>query len=436
VILFANTITSRLRYIADFIGKELLGRPFILTTNEGDFRNYDGIRINYTSSPVLPLQECWIKPHPILFEEGILEQKLDITGAGKETIFFQAAGDMGFDIFGASFFLLSRYEEYLPHSKDSYGRYAHTNSAAFRYEFLQIPLINYWIKDFRRKLEGLFPGMKTGTKHFAFLPTYDIDETFSFRHKSGYRNLGGLARSVISGNFKEAVKRLQVWSGMKPDPFNSYAWMDAFHSKHALNPVYFFLVAEKTGRYDRHIPPNEKVIQELIRQHSLKYETGIHPSWQTGDDPALLNQEIKRLETITGKPVSASRQHFIRMQLPGTYRNLVSAGIRNDYSMGYGSINGFRASVASAFRWYDLEKEEISHLTIYPFCFMEANSFYEQKQSPTEALSELQFYIDVVAEIDGMLITIWHNTFLGTDAKFRGWRETYIEFVNRIIQRI
>ena len=104
--------------------------------------------------------------------------------------------------------------------------------------------------------------------------------------------------------------------------------------------------------------------------------------------------------------------------------------------MGYGSINGFRASVASAFRWYDLEKDEISPLTIYPFCFMEANSFYEQKQSPAETLSELQYYIDVVAETDGMLITIWHNTFLGTDEKFRGWRETYNEFINSVVQKI
>lgn len=435
MILLANTITSRLRYIADFIGKELLGRPFILTTDESHFRDYDGIRINYTSSPVLPLQECWIKPHPLLFEEGILAQRIDITGDGKETIFFQAEGDMGYDIFAASFFLISRYEEYLPHSKDYYGRYAHTNSVAFRYKFLQIPLINYWIKDFRRKLDGLFPGVKTGTKHFIFLPTYDIDEAFSFRYKSSYRNLGGLVRSVISGNLKEAIKRLKVWFGVKNDPFDSYDWIDVLHAKHELKPVYFFLVAEKTGRYDRHIPPDEKVIEQLIQKHSLKYETGIHPSWQSGDEPSLLLGEIKRLESITGKPVTASRQHFIRMQIPFTYRNLISAGIRTDFSMGYGSINGFRASVASAFRWYDLEKEEISPLTIYPFCFMEANSFYEQKQSATETFSELKYYFDVVAEINGMLITIWHNTFLGTDEKFSGWRETYSEFVNSVMKK-
>jgi len=63
--------------------------------------------------------------------------------------FFETSGDFSFDIFAASFYLLSRYEEYLPHQKDQFGRYAHTNSLAFREEFLQLPLVNIWIEELR-----------------------------------------------------------------------------------------------------------------------------------------------------------------------------------------------------------------------------------------------------------------------------------------------
>jgi hypothetical protein len=139
---------------------------------------------------------------------------------------------------------------------------------------------------------------------------------------------------------------------------------------------------------------------------------GIHPSWQSGDDHDKLKFEILKLGHITGKQIICSRQHFIRFTLPDTYRQLTDLEIEHDFSMGYGSINGFRASVASAFYWYDLESEKEAKLLIHPFCFMEANSFFEQKFSTQQALEELQHYYNAVRLVSGTLITIWHNSFL------------------------
>ena len=100
--------------------------------------------------------------------------------------------------------------------------------------------------------------------------------------------------------------------------------------------------------------------------------------------------------------------------------------------MGYGSINGFLASVSTSFYWYDLEKEEQTDLLLYPFCYMEANSFFEEKFTPQQALDEMRHYYKEVKAVDGTLITLWHNTFLGTDEKFKGWREVYEQFVKEI----
>ena len=102
--------------------------------------------------------------------------------------------------------------------------------------------------------------------------------------------------------------------------------------------------------------------------------------------------------------------------------------------MGYGSINGFRASVASAFYWYDLEKEEQTSLRIHPFCFMDANSFYEQRQDPPQTLEELMHYLAVCKAVNGSLITIWHNNFLGTKKEFEGWKEIYEQFIVQVQQ--
>jgi hypothetical protein len=175
-------------------------------------------------------------------------------------------------------------------------------------------------------------------------------------------------------------------------------------------------------------------MRDLIQEHSDRYSIGIHPSWQSGDDPGKLKFEILNLRHISGKPIHSSRQHFIRFTMPQTYRQLIELGIDSDFSMGFGSINGFRASVASAFFWYDLEKEEQTQLLLYPFCFMEANSFYEQKFSARQAFEELKHYLNIVKSVNGTLITIWHNSFLGTAAQFKGWREMYEQFISLVKQ--
>ena len=111
---------------------------------------------------------------------------------------------------------------------------------------------------------------------------------------------------------------------------------------------------------------------------------------------------------------------------------LIDAGIEKDYSMGYGSINGFRASVASSFFWYDLAKEKITGLRIYPFCFMDANSFYEQHQDASQSQEELFYYLDICKKVNGLLITIFHNNFLGNDKQFAGWKELYSRFISQV----
>ena len=174
-------------------------------------------------------------------------------------------------------------------------------------------------------------------------------------------------------------------------------------------------------------------MQELIRYHASGYNVGIHPSWQSGDDDALLPQEIKTLEDIIGRKVMYSRQHYIRLTLPGTYRRLIEMGIHNEFSMGYGSINGFRASIASPFYWYDLSREEKTSLLIYPFCFMDANAYHEEKLTPAQAFNEIRYYHDTIKKVNGTMITIWHNNFFGSDKMFEGWKEVYELFLKEVV---
>jgi len=158
---------------------------------------------------------------------------------------------------------------------------------------------------------------------------------------------------------------------------------------------------------------------------------GIHPSWQSGDDEQLLPAEIQTLRNLTGKPVVKSRQHYIRFTLPGTFRRLIANDIKEDYSMGYGSINGFRASVASPFYWYDLERDIKTSLLINPYCYMEANSYFEQDYSAERAAQELQEYYNIIKRTGGRLITIFHNHFITEQPAWAAWRKMYASFLQR-----
>ena len=431
MIVFSNTVSHRFKYITDFIGTEISGQPFLVTAEVEEYKNFNGPKINYTREKITA-DEYWVQPDSLLFEKEIKQQTVDCFEVNGYKAFFKTGGDFPFDIFAATFYLLSRYEEYLPHQKDIYGRYAHENSLAFRQNFLNLPLVNIWLQHFKEALQQRFPSFTTHHSPFTFLPTYDIDEAYSYKHKEWWRSAGAAVKDLLKGNMNRFSVRRKVLNNEQPDPFDSYAWMDDLHRPYKLKPRYFFLMAEKTGKYDKNILPKEPAMQTLIRHHADKYDIGIHPSWQSGDDSSLIKKEIKTIEHIATKKITSSREHYIRFILPKTFRYLIAAGIKEDYSMGYGSINGFRASVASPFYWYDLEKDETTYFLLYPFCYMEANSFYEQKFSPQQALEEMQHYLKEVKAVNGTFITIWHNTFLGTDKKFKGWREVYAEFIKQV----
>jgi hypothetical protein len=431
LLLYSHIISSRLQYIADFIGKEILGEPLGLTTDKKIFIQSTEPKINYSKEKISG-DEYWLQAHSLLFEKEIRQQTVKCFDINGQKAFFKTESDFPFDILAAGFYLLSRYEEYLPHEKDMYGRYAHENSLAFREGFLHLPLINLWLQNFKESLKQKFPQLIIHHSPFTFLPTYDIDEAYSYKYKQWWRTIGATLKSGAQRQLSAIIERIEVLRNRKKDPFDSYKWMNQLHQRYNLKPYYFFLVAVKTGKYDKNILPSKKAIQDLIREHSNRYSIGIHPSWQSGDDANKLKFEILKLGHISGKQILSSRQHFIRFTLPHTYRQLIDLGIESDFSMGYGSINGFRASVASPFYWYDLAKEEQTRLLLYPFCFMDANSFFEQKLSPQQALDEMHQYYNIVKSVNGTFISIWHNTFLGTEKLFTGWKEVYEQFIKEI----
>ena len=184
---------------------------------------------------------------------------------------------------------------------------------------------------------------------------------------------------------------------------------------------------------DKNISPFRKRFQQLVKRISKNSVVGLHPSVYSSTDKKALQVEKNLLSSISELPITKSRFHFLKCLLPEDYHRLIDAGITDDYTMGYGTINGFRASTSRSFLWYDLSSETTTTLRVHPFCWMDANSYYEQKISAEEAYAELLSYMVGIKKVNGTMMTVVHNHLLGTDPICKGWGEVYGRFIGEVV---
>jgi len=405
----------------------LFGEQVQITDSPEVYRASVSPRINYSVENMVT-GECRIHPEGLLQEISVSPRNVCCMQWNGLPAFFATPGSIPFDLLAASFYLITRYEEYGSAAFDEYGRYDHTASLAWQHNFLRLPLVNLWITELYKEC---FPAFAYKKPPFIFVPTYDVDIAWSYLHRPVWTNVLGFYRDLLRGDFDKVVERGNVYSGWKKDPFDTFNWLDALHDRLGLQPVYFLLMILRRGPYDKNLPARSKALQKLYARLSERYAVGLHPSWQSGTEEYLLQEEKKRLEGITGHPITSSRNHYLRFCVPHGYRRLLEAGMRNDYSMAYATVNGFRASYTLPFFWYDLGRDQQTELCVHPFCYMEANSFFEQKYTPAQAMEELQYYNDIIKQTGGVYTTLFHNHFLTEQPQWRPWREMYLQFLEK-----
>jgi hypothetical protein len=199
VLCYCDSISPRLQYVIHFLSN-YFKHPFELTTDKQVFTAVAECKINYSATPVSK-NEIWILPHGLLHQKNIATVDIKCTThTNNYPVFFSNESDIHFDLFSALFYLISRYEEYLPHLKDMYGRYAFENSIAYKNNFLHLPLINIWLEDFRKILVQKNIPLEDTEPEFQFIPTYDIDIAWSYKNKGFVRTAGGMVKSILMGD--------------------------------------------------------------------------------------------------------------------------------------------------------------------------------------------------------------------------------------------
>ncbi|MCP3928515.1 MAG: hypothetical protein GY705_05375 [Bacteroidetes bacterium] len=432
ILLYSPQTSPRLKYILDVVFREFLGLGVNIITQQETYISSGLPKINYSSHRISD-EELFVPAHSLLFQKGICDQNPGVFYWENAAAFFRTGAkktDFPFDVFAAVFYCLSRYEEYLPFEKDAHGRFSAKSSLAYRYQFIRVPIVDVWIRQLGEKLTSRFGNLPFKEQDFSYQPTYDVDMAWAFQHKGILRTLGATLKDISVGNFSNIDWRFSVLSGKKEDPFYTFDYLNAIHGEFpSLHPRFFLLLGDHSV-YDKNISHKKTAFRKLIKQLAKQYMVGIHPSYRSNDGLNILKEEKKRLEGITDIPTKDSRQHFLRLSFPETYRRLLEAGIVNDYSMGYAKDIGFRAGTSNSFTWYDLEKEEITKLRVHPFQVMDVTLKEYLLLEPEEAIAQVKELIESIRRVNGTFTSLWHNSSFSKIEGWEEWRSVYESIFN------
>ena len=425
-------VTGRVMYVFDLMLSQLLGIEYDLTTDAGVFGGYEGPKLNYGTQRLG--EEPFVKSVEVLFERHIHEQSfrtVTFEGTIAPYAVYGQGNIMPFDVFAASFFLVSRYEEYLSQVHDQYGRFRAESTWMFENGMLQKPLVNIWAKALGERLKTCYPQLNVRQPKFSFIPTYDVDAAWAFKSKGLYRTVGGFLKDLASGDMERIRERHQVLKGKRRDPFDSFDFQFELQKEFKLKPIYFILCGDYDTN-DKNIPIRKPAFQALIKRLGDYADVGIHPSFASYLDVDKLSKEMDSLSEVLHRPLTKSRQHFLRMNLPRSYQKLIELDISDDYTMGFASQAGFRAGIADTFRFYDLENDMVTNLRVHPFALMDGTMRDYLNLNVEASFALACQLVDEVKAVGGTFIYLTHNETLGGEQRWVGWPEMYRKLLEYI----
>ncbi len=368
LLIYTHKITPRVTYIFKHVCVRMLQIPISFTSKIEDFVAHDGPKLSYTYKQLG--DELHIKATELLFEQGILDVEIKVQDwEGVPCFFFTKDINalIPFDIFGASFYLLSRYEEYLPHVKDSEGRFLASESIAYKHHFIDRPVVDIWVIRFKKILKNIFPNSIIHEPTPTTKVIINVPQAFAFKKVGFLRTIGGYGRDFFKFRIKQLFIRTQVLLGLRKDPYDVFSWLVNIQKQASEKFVLFF----ELGNYSeesKNIKHSKRSFMSLLKMVGDYSYVGLLVSKSASQSITVLKEEKKRIEHITNRPLRRAKIADYRLTLPYSYRDLLDQEILEDYTMGYPDVSGFRAGTCSPFLFYDLDYEMQTPLVLHPFC--------------------------------------------------------------------
>ncbi len=421
LLIYTHKITPRFRYTMHQVFTRILNIEISFSTKVEDFIKHSGPKITYTKQPLQ--NEFFIRSNELLFEQGLRAQSITVGNWDEVPCFFEVSegSTIPFDIFAASFWLLSRYEEYLSEVTDQHGRYPPRESLAYRNNFLKIPVVDLWALKLLQLLHKRFPEMKRSHRTYRHISIIDVTTSHAFAYRGFLRGFTGFLVDLFTFKLKRLVGRSRTWLNPKNDPYDNFSALVELHKKYDVRGMFFFQFADYST-YDKNVSVNSNRFQFLIKSIGDYSKIALAASYSSFTDIALLRQEKKRLANVINRPVNCSRMRYNRVDVPYSYRQLVEAEFTDDYTMGYTHETGFRAGTCTPFYFYDINLEIRQPIRVHPFCIHDYA--FVNMRSREEVLDKIRNVYEEVKKVNGTFITVFSNELIGGASKVN-WLDLY-----------
>jgi hypothetical protein len=171
--------------------------------------------------------------------------------------------------------------------------------------------------------------------------------------------------------------------------------------------AYYFMLAGPygLGRYSSRTSirwPFAKQFVKLVQDAGMT--VGLHGSYRARDCGSY-GREKERVEQVTGRPVTAHRNHYLRFDPRQLARQMESAGITHEFSLGFATRMGFRAGTATAHPLFDSVGCRTSAVWSVPLLSMDNVLFQLGRE---RAMLELRGLLQEAKRAGGCVSLLFH----------------------------
>ena len=342
------------------------------------------------------------------------------------------------DIFGAIFFMLTRWEEYVITDKDEYGRFPEKLSLSIRNGINRRPVVNEYVEMLWNMFRFLGFSGERKKVGFEAVITHDVDQV------SRYKNILKLFR-ILAGDILLRKKPglipisikdyFNIKSGIKKDSYDTFDFlMDQSEKIKVKSHFYFLSQKNKTKtnslssnfdfRYDICDPKVISIIQNIQKRGHF---IGIHGSYNSYNNPDLFSDELNQLKKIAGK-ITECRQHYLRFSPPVTWEIENRNNIKQDSTLGFNYEIGFRCGTCYSFPVFDFLKRESLELVELPLTVMEG-AVIQIAENQEDFYLRICSLIDVVKKYEGKFVLLWHTNSFNVD-EWYPYQKYYLKIID------
>lgn len=384
--------------------------------------------MTHDSLPHLPLTT--VQGIPLLFGDGRLSIE-------QGRIYVHA------DIIASTFFLITRYEEYVRRdARDEHGRFPGCESLPYRAGFLHRPIVEEYGRLLRGWLREAGVDVKEPTKGIAHVYlTHDVDMPWQKQYSFFGAMLRCIKHLLVNRRLALGVLAHSMLPLRSDALYQAFDWLireDAklTNSKKDFAESIFFLLCCDAGKNDRCYHKQRSHFRRLLDALQKHADIGMHISYAAGMKPELVEKEYLAFARSTGARPTICRYHYLSCREPQDLRVLIDVGITDDFTHAYADVAGFRLGTCRAVRWIDPDRMELTSLTLHPMTVMECTLDMEKYMglSYDKAYAYCEMLINAIEEHAGEVTLLWHNTSVveGADGYHR---ELYTNIINNIINR-